>query len=61
MIRVRKNPDAYFITIDRHTLTQVGKSGVMKDEAVVLRLATLIELTTKSPVKVWRAYTLTGA
>jgi hypothetical protein len=62
MIRVRKNPDAYFITIDRHTLTQVGKSGVMKDEAVALRLGALIELSNaKSRVKVWRAYTLTGA
>lgn len=62
MIRVRTSPDAYFITINERTLTEVGKDGVMKDEAVALRLSALIELSNaKSRVKVWRAYTLTGA
>lgn len=59
--QVKKNPDGFFITIDHRTLTEVGKEGVIKDEAVALRLSALIELANaKHDVKVFRAFTLTG-
>jgi len=67
VIRVRKSPDAYFITINNRTLREVGKDGMIKDELVARRLRDAVRVVCKAEgrpeadVTLFAGYTLTGA
>ena len=61
MIRVRKNPDAYFISIDGHCLEEAGNHGLIRNAETASLIAELLQLETPHLVQVFAGYTLTGA